>query len=75
MFGWRHCCSTLISRMDVTGMPTINHRLQRHILQLILSGDFLFQYSLLTLQKPEVDIHTISFPLHPDLLEGHHLPL
>ena len=24
MFGWRHCCSTLISRMDVTGMPACN---------------------------------------------------
>ena len=25
MFGWRHCCSTLISRMDVTGMPAVRH--------------------------------------------------
>ena len=24
MFGWRHCCSTRISRMEVTGMPASN---------------------------------------------------
>lgn len=67
MFGWRHCCSTLISRMDVTGMPASKfHILQRpsytHVGFLRLCVDLQHTHSMVLLSiVPSRSLSILTF--------------